>query len=130
MSTLAVVTWLSVALLAQTASAAQGRLVSLTLPHSPGDGEVVWLEVKVGRIQRGAEIEVSTAEGQTLGVISPYGIRSGSQAGTYNLPVPPDAITDGRLKLRVTLNRHGRAERAPTAKELKGVRLKITRVTR
>jgi hypothetical protein len=124
------VTLLSLALLAQTASAAQGRLVTLALPHAPGDGEVVWLEVKVGRIQRGAEIEVSTTEGQTLGVISPYGIRSGAEAGTYNVPVPPDAIKGGRLKLRVTLNRYGRAERAPTAKELKGLRVKITRATR
>lgn len=119
---------LSFVLLAQAASA-PGRLVSLALPHAPGDGEAVWVEVKLGRIERGAEVEVETTAGQSLGVISPYGIRSGAQAGTYTVPVPPEAVSDGRLKLRLTLNQYGRAKRAPTAKEVKGVRLKLTRVT-
>lgn len=126
MSTLAV-TLLSFALLAQAAAAPPGRVVSLPLPRATGAGEVMWVEVKVGVIERGAEIEVATKEGKSLGVISPYGIRAGAPAGTYTIPVPPDAASDGRVRLRLTLNRYGRAKRAPTAKEVKGIRLRITR---
>jgi hypothetical protein len=129
MSTLAV-TLLSFALLAQTAPAARGRVVSLPLPHALEAGEVAWVEVKVGVIERGAEVEIETTAGQKLGTISPYGIRSGAPAGTYNVPVPPDAISDGRLKLRLTLRRYGGVRRAPTTKEVKGVRLKVTHPTR
>jgi hypothetical protein len=127
MSTLSA-TLLSFALLAQAASAAApGRVVSLALPHALEDGESVWVEVKVGVIERGAEIEVETKGGETLGVISPHGIRPGEQAGTYVLPVPPGAVTDGRLTLRLVLSRYGGVGRAPTAKEVRAVRLKVTR---
>lgn len=128
MSTLAV-TLLSFALLAQAAAAPAGRVVSLRLPHALRAGEVMWVELKVGVIERGAEIEVATTGGESLGVISPYGIRSGAPAGAYTVPVPPGAASGGRVKLRLTLNRYGRAKRAPTSKEVKGVRLRITRPT-
>lgn len=123
MHTLAV-TLLSLALLAQTAAAAPGRVVSLSLPRALGEGEVAWLEVKVGVIPRGAEVEVTTLDGRTLGVISPYGIRPGRPAGTYTVPLPPDLFSDGRVKLRLTLS-FGRERRAPTAKEVKAVRLRL-----
>ncbi|MGB8511055.1 MAG: hypothetical protein WCD76_21975 [Pyrinomonadaceae bacterium] len=120
---------LSFALLAQTAAAPPGRIVSLTLPHALGEGEAAWLEIKVGVIERGAEIELTTTEGKPMGVISPFAVRSGAPAGTYTVPVPQGAVSGGRVRLRLTLNRYGRAKRAPTAKEVKAVRLHITRAT-
>ena len=120
-----VVTLISFALLVQTMDAAPGRVVNLVLPRTLSANEVVWLEVKLGTVERGAEIEIETKSGKTLGVVSPHGIRSGDEAGTYTVPVPPDAISNRRLSLRLTLNR-GRAKRAPTTKEVKSVRLKIT----
>lgn len=118
-------TLFSFVLLVQTASAGPGRVVNLVLPRDLNANDVVWLELKLGVIERGAEIEIETTKGETLGVISPHGIRSGHEAGTYALPVPPEAISDKRLSVRLTLS-HGRAKRAPTAKEVKNVRLKIT----
>lgn len=120
-----VATLISFALLVQTTNAAPGRVVNLVLPRALSANEVVWIELKLGAVQRGAEIEIETRSGKTLGVVSPHGIRSGDEAGTYIVPVPPDAISKKRLSLRLTLN-HGRAKRAPTTKEVKRVRLKIT----
>jgi len=118
---------LSFALFAQSVGPAPGRVVTVDLPKTPGTGEMVWIELKVGIIERGAEIEIMTTAGQSLGVISPFGIRSGDKAGTYTVPLPPDAISNDRVKLRLILNQYGHAKRAPTAKEVKGIRLKITR---
>ena len=120
-----VVTLISFALLVQTMDAAPGRVVNLVLPRTLSANEVVWIELKLGAIGRGAEIELETKSGKTLGVVSPHGIRSGDEAGTYTIPVPPDAISNKRLSLRLILTQ-GRAKRAPTTKEVKSVRLKIT----
>lgn len=93
------------------------------LPHSLGPGETAWIELELGVIERGAEIEIATTAGQSLGVISPFGIRSGDPTGTYTVPLPGDAILDGRVSLRLTLDRNGHAQRAPTAREVKSVKI-------
>lgn len=116
---------LFLALLLQTTQAAPGRVVNLVLPREPAADESIWLEVKLGVIQRGAEVEIETTSGRFLGVISPHGIRTGDEAGTYTVPVPPEALSNKRLSLRLTLSRQGR-KRAPTMKEVKKVILKIT----
>ena len=113
------------ALLGQLAFAVDGRAMTLALPHPLRAGETAWLEVKVGVLERGAEVEIATASGQSLGVISPFAIRSGRQAGTYTVPVPADTIREGRLSLVVSLNQNGHPKRAPSAKELKRIRLKV-----
>ena len=117
------------ALLARQADAAEGRDVTLTLPRALHPGETAFAEVQLGLLARGLEIEVTTAAGRELGVISPHGMRAGQGAGTYTLPIPPDAIVEGRIALRLSLNQFGHA-RAPTAQEVKSVRVKITPAAR
>jgi virulence-associated protein VagC len=112
------------AFVAQPASAVAGRSVTLTLPHELRAGETAWLEVSVGVIGH-AEIEITTPNGRSLGVISPYAVRPGHPAGTYIVPVPAEAITGDRLPLRVFLNRNSHALRAPTAKEVTAIRVQI-----
>jgi hypothetical protein len=108
-------------LLAQEAS---GRAVNLALPHALREGETAWLLVTVGVIPRGAEIEITTPSGRLLGVVSPYGIRSGSAAGTYTVPLPADAISARRVSLLLMLDLSGK-QRAPTAREVKKVQVRI-----
>jgi hypothetical protein len=108
-------------LLAQEAS---GRTVNLALPHALREGETAWLLVTVGVIPRGAEIEITTPSGRLLGVISPYGIRSGNAAGTYTVPLPADAISGRRVRLLLMLDLSGK-QRVPTAREVKKVRVRI-----
>ena len=112
------------ALLVQTAGA-PGRVVNLVLPRDLSADEGAAVEVKVGVIARGAQIKVETTSGKLLGVISPYGIRSGDEAGTYPIPVPPEAISNKRVSLRISLS-YNRSKRAPTAQEVRSVQLKIT----
>ena len=121
-------TLLSFALLVQAASA-PGRVVNLVLPRSLSENEGVAVELKLGVLARGAEIQVETTSGRMLGVISPYGIRAGNEAGTYTMPVPRDAISNQRVSLRITLI-NNRSKRAPTTKELRTVRLIITSTDR
>jgi hypothetical protein len=122
-------TLMTLALLVQTAGA-PGRVVDLVLPRSLNEDEAVAVELTLGVLERGNEIRVETASGKLLGVISPYGIRSGQEAGTYTVPVPADAISDNRVSLRIILDRHRRGKRAPTAQEVRSVKLKIIPTTR
>jgi hypothetical protein len=116
------------ALLAHNADAAPAQQptqdIVLALPHPLGAGETAFIEVQVGAVGAGREIGVTTASGQELGVISPFGVRAGQDAGTYTLPVPNDAIRDGRVAIRLTITGGGTA-RAPTAQEVRSVKLKI-----
>jgi hypothetical protein len=101
------------------------RNMTLDLPRSLAAGETAFIEVQVGPIGRGRTIEVTTAAGQPLGTVSPFGVRTGQDAGTYPLPVPQDAIRDGRLSIRLTISQPGGTSRAPTADEVRGVKLGV-----
>jgi hypothetical protein len=98
--------------------------ITLLLPHALRKGETAWLLVKVGAIGHD-QIQIMTQAGQSLGTISPFGIRSGKPDGTYTVPVPTEALSDGRLALRLSVMQSGRAPRAPTTKEVKSLRLLI-----
>ena len=117
-------TLISFALLVQTAGV-PGRVVNLALPRSLTANEGVSVELKLGVLARGAEIVVETASGKLVGVVSPYGIRAGEEAGTYTVPLPPEAISNNRVSLRLILKQGGE-KRTPTTKQIKDVRLQIT----
>jgi hypothetical protein len=106
------------------------RSMTLELPRALAAGETAYIEVQVGPIGRGRTIEVTTASGEPLGVVSPFGVRAGQDAGTYPLPVPSDAIRDGRLSIRLAISQPGGASRAPTADEVRGVKLGVGGGTR
>lgn len=100
------------------------RKMTLVLPHAPRADESAWLVVSLGPLPRGAEIEITTPSGQLLGVISPYGIRTGSESGTYTVPLPANVIQGRRVSLLVSLDFNGK-QRAPTTKEVKKVRVRL-----
>ena len=102
----------------------QFRTVNLTLPHALRAGESATLLVSVGKIPRSAEIEITTPPGDLVGVISPYGIRPGNEAGTYTVPLPPEAISGRKVWVWVAISANGK-KRAPTMKEVKRVRVVV-----
>ena len=110
--------------LIQEGSAALAQDVTLTLPHPLAAGETAWIEMQVGPIGR-QEIDVTTALGRQLGVISPSSARAGQDAGTFALPVPPDAIQDNHITVRITITQSNRPPRIPTAEEVRSVKLNI-----
>jgi hypothetical protein len=116
---------LVLALLSFLAQQRTWRAVTLVLPHALREDETASLLVSVGVLVRGNEIKITTASGRLLGVISPYGIPAGNEAGTYVVPLPAEAISGKRLSLRLSLIAPGK-QRPPTNKELKKVRVEIT----
>ncbi|MGK9235005.1 hypothetical protein KXS07_24895 [Inquilinus limosus] len=116
--------WL-LGLLALAGRGAAAQELTLPLPQPLAAGEIVWLEVELGRVGRGQEIGVATASGRDIGVISPFGIRAGQDAGTYTLPLPREAIEDGRVVVRLTITQPGAAPRAPTGQEVRRVMVRV-----
>lgn len=102
--------------------------MTLKLPQPLDAGDTAYIEVKLGVIGPGQEIEITTPGGRTLGVISPHGIRTGNAAGTYTLPLPADAICHGRVAVMLRVTRSDAAPRMPTADEVRGVRVIVNEV--
>ena len=112
-------------LMAQCGRAAACQDITLVLPHPLRTGESAFIEVQVGRIGPGQEIDVTTAAGRPLGTISPFGIRHGHAAGTYTLPVPRDAMAGDRIRVRLAITRAGAPPHAPTPDVVLGVTLTV-----
>ena len=119
-----------VVLLAQKNDAASAHVMTLTLPHPIRAGETAWIEVRVGPIRRGQEIEVTTVSGRELGVISPFAVRSGKEAGTYTLPLPRDAVRNGRVTVRLTITQPNGPPRAVTSQDVRSVNVFVSGVRR
>jgi hypothetical protein len=99
------------------------REVTLSLPRPLAAGDTPFLEVQVGPVARGRTIGITTATGQPLGTVAPFGGRAGADAGTFTVPVPRDAARDGRLTVRLTISQPDGSTRAPSAEEVRGVKL-------
>ncbi len=117
-------TFVCLGLLVQQMAAAEEHDLIVPLPRALQAGEKVFLEVQLGVLPRGQQIEVATPSGRSLGVISPHGIRTGEASGIYLLPVPADAVVKRQVTLRLSLSYAGK-KRAPTADEVKSVKAKI-----
>jgi hypothetical protein len=96
---------------------------TLTLPHPLKAGANAWLEVQVGPLAPGQRVRVTTLAGEAIGTIAPFGPAERRQSGVYSLPVPPDAIHDGALSVRVTVTQSNAPPRTPTATEVQSLRL-------
>ncbi|QWF15090.1 hypothetical protein [Lysobacter capsici] len=114
-------------LIAQGGCVAGGPLRTLTLPHALDAADNVYLQVRLGALAGGQEIELSTDSGRHLGAISPHGIRPGRDAGTYTVPVPADAIRDGRVRIRLITTPAGGAARDANSDEVREVRLIVNK---
>ena len=110
------------ALLAQTMSAALAQDLTLTLPRPLAAGETGWIELQVGPIGR-QEIDITTAAGQRIGTIAPFGPRAGQDAGTYAFPVPANLIHDDSLAVRITITQPNGPPRPATEQEVRSVKL-------
>ncbi len=120
----------ALALLTLLASHAAAQDLTLALPHMLGAGESAFIEVQLGLISKGRVVAVTTAAGEPLGTIAPFGTRPGQSAGTYTLPLPAAAIRDGRVTIRLTISQAGGPPRAPTAQEVTSVKVGIRPTSR
>lgn len=111
------------ALLVQGGCAAADAYRQLALPHPPRPGERVYLEVRLGAFAPGQELELSDASGRALGTVSPHGPHGERGSGTFVLPVPAEAMRDGRLRVRLSVTRSGAPAREPEADEVQSLKL-------
>jgi hypothetical protein len=96
---------------------------TLALPHSLKAGASALLQVQVGPLAPGQRVRVTTSSGELIGAIAPFGPAQRARSGVYWLPVPPDAIHDGALSVRVSVTQSDAPPRAPTATEVQSLRL-------
>ncbi|HKA02479.1 MAG TPA: hypothetical protein VKE70_38475 [Candidatus Solibacter sp.] len=96
--------------------AQESRVVELPLPRALGRGESVELQIKTGALPRGGRLVVMSDKGETLGVLTPFGLPGMAITGT--VPVPRAAITDGRLRLRLQVVEPSVPSHAPRADEV------------
>jgi hypothetical protein len=117
----AVLGWFAILALGGGAAAQE---LTLALPQPLRPGQIAWLEVEVGPVGR-REVTVATAAGEIIGVISPFGPQAGEAAGVYALPLPAEAIADGRVTVRLTITQATGAPRDPTDQEVPRVTVRL-----
>jgi hypothetical protein len=103
-------------------AAEQPAMIELVAPHPAGPGDAVQLEITTGQLPRGARLAVIGDGGQTLGALSPYGPGT---ATTATVPVPPSALADGRLRLRLEVREPGAPPRPPHPGEVERLHLVV-----
>jgi hypothetical protein len=101
----------------------------IPLPRPPAAGERVVLEVELGPVGAGTRIVLRTPTGRLIGTVSPHGIRYGTAAGTYPVPVPEDLLVevlrDGRIHLQMLIESAGIDARRANADDVRSVRATI-----
>jgi hypothetical protein len=97
-----------------------GGLIELQVPRALAPGDVVDLRIATGPLPAGARLSVATEDGTILGAVYPFGAPQGTNA---TIPVPPDAMQDGRLRLRLQVLEPGAAPRPPRPGEVESADL-------
>jgi hypothetical protein len=99
-------------------AAQESRVIELSVPHAPRQGEAVEIKIATAPLSRGARLVVMTEQGETIGVVAPFEVPGTSGGNSATVPVPRAALTDGRLRLRLQLIERGAAPRAPRDDEV------------
>lgn len=107
-------------------STTPGRNINVPVPKSIAEADNVVLEVKIGTLPKGAEIEINTADGRFLGVISPFGSspQETDAVATYVIPLPRDLTGEKRLNLLFKFSGAVYSRRAPTSRDIRSVKIK------
>lgn len=95
----------------------------LPLPRPLQDGDTLTLAITVGPLRR-QRLTISTVQGQYLGSVVPFGVAANQAGGRYMIPVPIEAVHDGRLALRVRIL-SGEVEREPEAGDIAALSLMV-----
>jgi hypothetical protein len=98
----------------------------LTVPctHKPSSDELIVLRLKVAPLGDGGSIEVSTLDNTHVGGVTPFGVRSGSEARYYSIPVPAKAVVGNEVIVRLeVVDKSGKNKRPPTRTEIEGATL-------
>lgn len=105
-------------LLAGHADGQESRIVELSAPRELRANESVELQVSTRSLAQGGRLVVATEQGDTLGVVTPFGMPGMTDPVTATIAIPPSAIVDQRVRLRLQFVEPGMAARTPRPDEV------------
>ena len=106
------------------------RMIELATPRPVGPGEAVELQIATARLPRGARLRVMTEDGSVLGAVTPFGDEFARTPTPATIPIPPSAITEGRVRLRLEVIEPGAPSRPARPDEVDARDLKLSVVPR
>lgn len=110
-------------------SAPDGKML-LALPRARAADEQVAVRITVGTLAKGARIVVKIAGGEVVGAVAPFGVLPGRKAGSFMVPVPLEAMKDGKVTLQLEVEElTGGKTRAPTKVEVEAAHLELMPVS-
>jgi hypothetical protein len=111
--------------LACTPAAEEATMIELAAPRAVASDEAVQIEVTAGPLPRGARLALTTEKGDMIGAVTPFAPPGARAATTATVPVPPSALVDGKLRLRLQVLEPGARPRPPRAGEVSRIELAI-----
>ena len=100
-----------------------GKL-TVPLTRKQSSDELIVLRLKVPPLPDGASIEVSTLDNALVGGVAPFGVRPGSKARFYSIPIPAKAVVEKKVSVRLqVVEKDGNGKRAPARTEIEDATL-------
>jgi hypothetical protein len=78
------------------------------------------LSLRVGVLPRGTKLSIHLQDGTAVGAVAPFGLLKGQPAGIQEFALPPRR---GHVTLRLSLQAYGMTDRAPSGREVSGVKI-------
>jgi hypothetical protein len=97
-------------------------LLTLTVPPATSAHESIRVDATIGALPRGSLLNFETEDGQLIGSVSPFG-PTALTPQTYTIPLPNNAVKGTAVRLRAQVQPPSGPARAPTPRELLGVKL-------
>jgi hypothetical protein len=106
-----------------------GKL-TVPLTRKQSSDELIVLRLKVAPLPDGANIEVFAPDKTLVGGVAPYGVRRGSKARYYSIPIPAKAVVDKKVTVRLeVIEKTGQRKRPPVRTEIEDAALAFTPIT-
>jgi hypothetical protein len=99
-------------------------MIDLVVPRTAVRGDTVRVQVTVGPLPRGARLVLSSANGEILGAVTPFG-PAGNRATTATVAITRSAVIDDHLRLRVQVVEPGASPRAPNSGETAALKIVV-----
>jgi hypothetical protein len=107
-----------------------GKL-TVALTHKQSSDEMIVLRLKVAPLPDGATIDVFTLDKTLVGGVAPYGVRPGSKARYYSIPIPASAVVEKKVSVRLeVVEKSTQRKRPPARTEIEGATLAYTPIAR
>jgi hypothetical protein len=103
-----------------------GKL-TVPLARKQASDELIVLRLKVAPLPDGATMDVSTLDNTLVGGVAPFGVRPGSKARYYSIPIPAKAVVERKVTVRLqVVEKTSKRKRPPTRTEIEDAILAYT----